>query len=179
VIELVVSNTEDCNHEDDEGADSEGPSRDEGDGLAVEVVANVGVALGVLDAVAAADLALRLALVFSMVANSSAAAVSVLLAVDAVELVRDGLAHVAPAELGGAVGVGLAVAAVGEVACWVVDGAFGHALATVAVVGSAVPVHHTGGPANDSLVKEPVLQRVWVRDRCPHSEGLHACEGRR
>ena len=66
----------------------------------MEVETKVRVALGILHAVATTNLALRRALVFSMVANSSTTTVGMGFTVDTIELVWDSLTHVAPAELG-------------------------------------------------------------------------------
>ena len=54
---------------DNESGDGKSPSGDEGDGFAVEVVADVGVALVVLSAVASSDLADGLALEHGVVAD--------------------------------------------------------------------------------------------------------------
>ena len=153
-----------------ESGDGEGPSGDERDGFAVEVVADVGVALVVLSAVAASNLADGLALEHRVVTDhrpgsgSPGTAVSVGLAEAAIVFVGDGLTHVVPAELGRAIAVGLAVASVGVVASNVVDGALGFAGAHVAVVGGAVTVGRASLSAVHGLVVGPPHWLVGVSD---------------
>ena len=86
------------------------------------------------------------------------------LAETTVVLVGDGLAHVVPAELGGAVAVGLAVASVGVVALDVVDGALGFAGAHVAVVRGAVAVRRASLAVEHSVVVGPPHWLVGVSD---------------
>ena len=65
----VVDGSDGNADKDNECGDGEGPGGDEGDGFAVEVVADVGVALVVLSAVAASDLADGLALEHGVIAD--------------------------------------------------------------------------------------------------------------
>ena len=140
-----VNDAENNDHQECEESDSEGPGGHEHGGLAVEVLAEVAVTLVVLGAVTAANSADRLALVHGVVADANVATVAVFVAEEAVVLGFNGLAGVAIAELGGALGIVGAVASVGVVALVLVDGTgrLANTLRLVAVLSSAVSVIRT------------------------------------